>query len=151
MIQPIRKSDPEFVEFDWTDRLVMPWQPGRQVAEAEVWRPNIPNGYYLECTTAGMTAAREPAWPATEDETARDGSVIWTQRNPADVVLPTITSATYTVTPDGVTQSNAAISGLRTKVKLDASAVDVGEYSILAEIIVNGEDVSASQDFEVIE
>jgi len=38
------------------------------------------NGFRYECTTAGTSAASEPAWPTTEGATKTDNTVTWTCR-----------------------------------------------------------------------
>jgi hypothetical protein len=116
-----------------------------------VIRPTLPIGFYAECSTAGQSAGREPRWRAEADATVRDGSVIWTMRHPSSITLPTISAATYTITPAGITQSGAAISGAITTVKLDASSASLGTYNVVAEITAGGEDYSLEQDFEVID
>lgn len=151
VIDPIRRSDPEVVEFDWTVRLVAPWVAGRMVALGEVVFPLVLNGFFLECSQAGMTAAREPAWPSVAEAIVQDGSAQWTLKAPSSVSLPAIASAAYTITPAGITQSDAETDGLRTRVKLDASGADLGTHTIVAEIEVNGEDVSAELSFDVID
>lgn len=44
-------------------------------------RPTVANGYRYEVTTAGTTAAGEPAWPTTVGGTVVDGTVTWTCRS----------------------------------------------------------------------
>lgn len=80
-----------------------------------------------------------------------DGSAVWIMRHPSSVTLPTITAATYTIEPAGITQSGAAISGATTTVKLDASAASLGTYNVVAEITAGGEDYSLETDLEVID
>lgn len=43
--------------------------------------PGIPSWAYLECTTAGTTAAVAPSYGATENAVITDGSVVWTMRS----------------------------------------------------------------------
>lgn len=43
-------------------------------------RPTTLNGFRYEVTTAGTTAAGEPAWPTTVGATVVDGTVTWTCR-----------------------------------------------------------------------
>jgi hypothetical protein len=151
MLSPLRRSDPDVFVFRWLDVLAAEWQGGAAYEAADIVRPSIPMGFYAECTTAGQTAAREPRWRAEASATVLDGSVVWTMRAPSSVTLPTITAATYTITPAGITQSGAAISGSVTTVKLDASAASLGTYKVVAEITAGGEDYSLEADIEVID
>lgn len=43
--------------------------------------PSIPSWAYLECTTAGTTAAVAPSYGVTENAAVADGSVVWTMRS----------------------------------------------------------------------
>jgi len=43
-------------------------------------RPTVENGFRYEATTAGTTAAGEPAWPLVLGNTVVDGTVTWTCR-----------------------------------------------------------------------
>lgn len=43
--------------------------------------PDIPSWAYLECITAGTTAAVSPSYGVTENAAITDGSVVWTMRN----------------------------------------------------------------------
>lgn len=43
--------------------------------------PGIPSWAYLECTTAGTTAATAPSYGTTENAAITDGSVVWTMRS----------------------------------------------------------------------
>jgi hypothetical protein len=151
MFSPLRRSDPEFFEFDWTDLLIRARVPGRVYAQNEVIRPPLPVGFFAICTTAGMAAHREPIWPREDDLTVQDGSVVWTMRAPGGVGLPSISSVDYTITPDGIVESDETTVDLRTRVKLDATAADLGTYEILAEIVSAGEDYSMRTTLEVIE
>ena len=42
--------------------------------------PLTPNGYYYECTSAGVSGANQPNWSTTENSTVTDGTVVWTVR-----------------------------------------------------------------------
>jgi hypothetical protein len=61
------------------------------------------------------------------------------------VILPTISAVTYTITPSGITQSGAAITGNLSSVKFDASSAQVGMYDLVAEATIGGEDFSLSE------
>jgi len=40
--------------------------------------PTAHTGFIFACTTAGTSAASEPAWPTTVGDTVADGTVVWT-------------------------------------------------------------------------
>ena len=43
--------------------------------------PTVHNGYYYQCTTAGMSSASEPTWDTTPNTgTTSDGTAVWTTR-----------------------------------------------------------------------
>lgn len=48
--------------------------------------PNVANGYYYKCTTAGTTGGTQPTWSTTESDTISDGTVVWTTYK----VVPTV-------------------------------------------------------------
>jgi hypothetical protein len=150
MFSPLRRTDPDFFEFEWRDVIVGAWTAGRAQALLDVVRPTVPMGFYAECTTAGMAAASEPRWPTTAGATVTDGSVVWTMRAPSSVTLPTITAHTYVITPAGITQSSPTISGSQTSTKLDAVNADLGLYTVHAEITAGGEDYSLEEQLVVI-
>jgi hypothetical protein len=146
---PLRRTDPDFFEFEWREMIVTPRRGGRTYATNDIVRPLRPNGFYAVCTTAGHTAMREPVWPTTEGVTVQDGSITWTMQ--ASPTLPTISAAVYTFTPTGPAQSNLSTSGTRTRVKFDATSVELGTYQCLAEITANGEDYSTLASIEVVD
>jgi hypothetical protein len=96
-----------------------------------------------------MAAQREPVWPQTESVTVKDGSVVWTMSSAPS--LPSISAVVYTFNPSGISQSSPTTSGTRTRVKFDSSAVELGTYSLLAEITAGGEDYSLLTTIEVID
>lgn len=60
--------------------------------------PAAPNGRMYRCTTAGTTAAGEPAWPVTAGGTIADGTAVWTEMTPdfeAGTNLTEVTGAGY--------------------------------------------------------
>jgi hypothetical protein len=150
-LDPLRRSDPDFFQFDWSELLIVAREPGRTYAEDEVVRPDPPVGFYAICTTAGMTGHRPPIWPRAAALTIVDGSVVWTMVEPGAVGLPSISDVVYTITPTGIQQSNPSTTGLRTRVKLDAANAELGTYEILAEIVSGGEDHSYRATLEVID
>jgi len=55
------------------------WSPTTAYSVGDRVRPTTTNGYYYECTTAGVSAATEPTnWPTAEGATVTDGTVVWT-------------------------------------------------------------------------
>lgn len=150
-LSPLRRSDPDYFEFEWLSLIASPWIAGRDYAATDIVQPAVPMGFYAQCTTAGESAAREPRWRAEAGATAVDGSVVWTMLAPGSVALASITASSYTITPAGITQSNDSISGTRTSVKLNASAASLGKYLITAEITAGGEDYSLEADLEVVD
>ena len=148
-LTPLRRSDPDVFEFDWADFLTEPWGIARRHTVGDIVQPTVSMGYYAECSVAGLTAAREPRWRAEEGAIVIDGSASWVMKHPDDVSLPTISAATYTIEPSGITQSNTAIDGSVTSVKLDATDASLGKYIITAEITAGGEDYSMASELEV--
>ena len=146
---PLRRSDPDFFEFEWREVIVTPRRGGRAYAADDIVRPLRANGFYAVCTTGGQAAAAEPVWPASEGVTVHDGSVVWTMQ--ASPTLPTISAVTYTFTPSGPTQSSPTTTGTRTRVKFDATSASLGTYQCLAEITANGEDYSTTASIEVVD
>lgn len=151
MFDPLRKSDPDVFEFPWLKFLVPSWEPGEMYTVGDVVRPRAANGFFAQCTIGNESAAREPAWVRESGIVVDDGSVVWLMVAPSEVSLPSITSATYTIDPAGITQSLATIDGTKTTVKLDASGADVGTYRVVAEIVADGEDHSQEESLEVFE
>lgn len=145
----LRRTDPDFFEFEWREMIVAQRRGGRTYSVSDVVRPLRPNGFYAVCSVAGQAAAREPVWAATEGVTVQDGSITWTMQ--AAATLPTISAVTYTLSPPTVTSGSTSTIGTRTRVKLDASAAELGTYQCLAEITANGEDYSALATFDVVD
>lgn len=58
-------------------------QNSTQYAVGDVaFSASLPSSLVLECTTAGTTGATEPSFSgATEGDTVKDGSVVWTYKN----------------------------------------------------------------------
>jgi hypothetical protein len=151
-VQPLRKTDPDWFTFAWSGALVDDWQPGEFVDVGELRAPLVPTGFYARCATAGMTGAREPAWPASGSRS--DGSAVWTLIAPSAASTPTIQSVTYTLTPSGISITDSTISEEvnKSRVRLDASAADEGDYELIAEMVdSDGEDHSFAITIEVIE
>lgn len=63
-----------------------PWSASTAFAAGARVLPGYPGapGLYFECTTAGTSAAAEPAWPALPGESCPDGTITWTCRSVAD-------------------------------------------------------------------
>lgn len=152
MFSPLRRSDPEFFEFDWTALLIPTRVPGKVYALNEIAKPALATGFYLKCTTPGMAAHHPPIFPREADLTVGDGSLVWTMVEPGGAGLPTISGTpTYDISPAGIAQSDLSTVGLVTRVKLDAVAAGLGEYEILAEIVSSGEDYSMRTTLEVVD
>jgi hypothetical protein len=151
MLSPLRKSDPDFFDFEWLARIVAERQSNKAYTSGQYARPLVGIGLIAECTTDGTTRSSEPRWPTVAGQTVTDGSCVWTMRNPADVTLPSISGATYTITPAGITQTNPSTSGTVTRVKLDAANAAPGIYQIVAEITANGEDFSMADRLVVLD
>jgi hypothetical protein len=62
-----------------------PWTASKAYVLGDCILPTISPGtaLYHECTTAGTSAATEPAWPTTAGTIVTDGSVQWTCRDPS--------------------------------------------------------------------
>lgn len=151
MLSPLRRSDPDYFQFDWLPVVAAARRGAWSYAVNDIVRPLRSNGFYAVCTRAGLTAQREPVWGASDGVEVADGSAIWTMRAPSGVTLPTISAVTYTLTPTGITQNSASISGNTSTVKFDGSSAGLGVYEILAEATIGGEDYSLEEAIEVIE
>jgi len=87
--------------------LRAPWKATSNYNIGEIVVPNVNNGYYYKCTTAGQSGATQPNW-GTLTNNISDGSVVWkrsdynntpyanvyvwkegTTYNAGDIVLPT--------------------------------------------------------------
>lgn len=156
MFSPLRQSDPDWFEFDWLEHLTDNWgPPGRRFSQGDVIAPSVPMGYYAECTSViGMCGRKEPGWPEEDAATVVDGSITWTMRAPGTVTLPVVASCTYTITPSGISQDDTAVDveeGV-SKVRLDASAADLGTYKIVANMTDSqGEEHTQVQYVTVVE
>lgn len=75
------------------------WQPNEAYVVDEVIRPSKANGYAYKCTTAGLSAHREPAWPITG--TRPDGSVIWTAQDAGSTGVNAVTLPSAAPIPSG--------------------------------------------------
>ena len=80
--------------------------------------PTAPNGRMYRCTTAGTTAAGEPAWPTTSGGTVSDGTAVWTEMTPdfeAGTNLTEVTGAGYARISQAASLANfAGTQGLTT-------------------------------------
>lgn len=150
----LRRSDPEWFEFAWEARVVQRWRAGELIQAGAFRRPSVPNGYYYECTGAGQTAGREPAWPRTASATVTDGSVEWTARAVATATVPTVASCTYSIEPAGITEASDEIIAAEqvSRVRLDAGSADLGDYLILATMTdTAGEEHTARARIRVVD
>lgn len=78
------------------------WQAGVacDTQRARFVRPTARNGFYYECTTAGVTGATEPAWPIVPGATIADNTATWTCRAGGEDLgaVTAIVGTTVTVT-----------------------------------------------------
>lgn len=56
------------------------WTASATKSLASLVKPVTENGYFYECTTAGVTDSAEPTWPAVPGGTVADGTAVWTCR-----------------------------------------------------------------------
>lgn len=86
-------------------------------------------GFYYEVTTAGKTGVSHPRnLPRSSGQTVRYGSCVLTCRHPADAVIPTISSAVWTL-PSGITQDSSQVNGLVASITL-SGGTDGVDYDI---------------------
>lgn len=86
------------------------WESLTAYSSGAIRIPTTANGHKYACTTAGTSAASEPAWPTTSGGTVTDGTVVWTEAG-SDDQLPTANGYTQNsktltltaVTPDAAT------------------------------------------------
>lgn len=102
---------------NWIEALVDEALRGADFALNAIVRPQRVTGFYYEATTAGKTKAHYPVWPIVAGATVLDGSVIWTARHPADVTVPTVSSALWTV-PAGITKDSQSETATHTHITL---------------------------------
>lgn len=154
MFSPLKKTDPDWFVFDWKKVLIKRWEPGEIVPVDALRRSAVPCGFILKCTAGGETGPREPAMPSASGVTVVDRGATWQSVAWAAPNLPTIQSCTYSISPSGITQPQAAIDAalLRTRVRLDAGAAAIGMYTVTATMTdANGEQYVASDTVEVID
>lgn len=154
---PLLQADPEWFEFEWQDMLAPPWRAGELVEVGAVRRPHVATGYYLVCTTAGECNYRHPYVPnvsGQEGESVEDGgSVTWELTLPSSANVPTVASAEYTSDPEGITVDDDEVvaATAKSRVRLDASAVEPGCYIITATMTDStGEEHTARAKVQVI-
>jgi hypothetical protein len=79
---PAATKDPDEslpVTLNFYADCVNAWRRNEPYSAGEFVRPFAkPNGYAYECTTAGVSGAREPVWPTVLARTVVDGSIVWT-------------------------------------------------------------------------
>lgn len=54
------------------------WQAAKAYGVGDKIIPTTPNGHHYQCSSAGTSAAGEPAWPASG--TVNDGTAVWTRQ-----------------------------------------------------------------------
>lgn len=152
-LDPLRKTDPDWFTFDWLERLVPEWRPNTHYSDGQVVRPIVPCGAYLVCSTAGLSAARLNAVPAAGSTLADGKGLVWTVTVPSGASVPKPASAVYATNPSGIVELSSDLDADRmiTRVRLDAGAADVGDYTLTATMTdTAGEEHVASSALEVI-
>jgi hypothetical protein len=125
------------------------WAANEQFSQGEYARPNRPNGYSYEATTAGTSGYREPIWPQTLGRTVQDGSVVWTCREASTNGLAEITSPSASPDPTGLTIADVSVSEL-TKILATYSGGSEGDdYDAVFTFTLNGVTRVARQTVQV--
>jgi pectate lyase-like protein len=62
------------------------WRPSTPYNQGDVTVPDISNGFYYRCTTAGTSGAVEPIWAAQINSSVTDGGVVWVNKGTSPVV-----------------------------------------------------------------
>lgn len=138
--EPLRRADPDFFVFDWLPEIVHEWAPDTHFALGTIRRPLFPCGHLLECTHEGRSGVRQPAITSVAGTTVRDGSAVWTIREPGDVALPVIESCVYAVTPTGgpdQISNDFDVLAWQSRVRLDAIDAPLGLYRVQATMTDN--------------
>lgn len=110
--------------------VLVPFAPrSTDIGAGRVVRARRDTGWYYECTTPGRTSAEYPRmWPRESGATIQDGSVIWTARRPADVTVPTVQSAQWTV-PAPLSEVSTSESGFLALIVV-SGGVDGEDYAL---------------------
>lgn len=127
------------------------WTANEQVDLGDYVWPTTPNGFVLECTTPGRTAAKEPRTKGlTDGQTVNDGSVVWTLRVPDNVNgIQPITEANVVETPAGLQVSTPSISE-NTKLLVDYRSDEVDQtYEVVFEAYIGGRRRIVTQEVHV--
>ena len=152
MLTSLRRTDPDFFEFDWLPVVASARKANWSYATTTIVRLRRGIGLYAVCSRAGLSGQKEPVWSEVAGTVIRDGgSLQWTMTDPSGVSLPTISAVSYTFTQSGITQSSPTISGNTSQVKFDASAAQLGMYDLVAEATIGGEDFSLSAIIVVVD
>lgn len=132
------------VELDFFYWLARFWEPGRERSLTEHVRPTVFNGYAYECTTAGQSGDREPAWSTSG--TVTDGSVVWTPRSAGTHGLIGVASSpVLAVTPSGELTAGSESVVRNTAVRLTLAAGDAGNrYRVECRIQAGGQTLVGS-------
>ncbi|MFP4257121.1 MAG: hypothetical protein ACLFQ9_09685 [Desulfobacterales bacterium] len=69
-------------DFDWDGKKhkawdASEWESETVYAKGDIVKPTSPTGYLYRCITGGETAASEPSWPETFEDTKSDGDAEW--------------------------------------------------------------------------
>lgn len=86
------------------------WAASTAYALGDVRRPTTRNGFVYEVTTAGTSAATEPAWPTTLGATVTDGTVVWTCRANATLGSIAVDGTDFTLADGDVSGRKVTIA-----------------------------------------
>ena len=112
----------EYVEGDMADAVI----------------PTVPNGFYYECVSGGISSGTEPLFSTIKGKTTVDGSVKWKSK-PYNLFLKTgdsVTTSTWAGTNGETLDSEVIINGIQTKFKLLTVPTDATSASIINNITV---------------
>ena len=98
------------VELDLYDMCAVRFKSNEPYDSGNFVRPNVPNGFAYEVTTAGVSGPSEPRWPTTIAATIVSGSATFTCRAAGSNAINALTSPTATSDPTGLTISSVSVS-----------------------------------------
>jgi hypothetical protein len=130
------------------------WSPNEQYEIGEFIWPTKPDGFVLECTTAGRSGSKEPRWKSVGvDQPMNDGSAIFTLR------VPTLTSGVQAIGDPRVGSMSPAtgleVTGLvvseNTKILVDYTGGEAGKsYTVRYTFVIAGRLRQGSQVVHVV-
>lgn len=125
------------------------WRRNEPYSTLEFVRPFAkPNGYAYECTTAGVSGAREPVWPTTLARTVTDGSIVWTCVAAGSNGINPITAPTA-VADSGLTVTDVIVVEAYKILATYAGGTDGTDYEVAYSFTLNGVTRSARQIVQV--